>query len=334
MHMRFRFTVARAVVLAAGLAVAASACGQYSISNIRALKAFKDANELYRKADYRGAIDLYKKAFEHNPDFMGITYFFIGNSYDQLYKPSKQGDPANDENLLKAVENYRLAIEKIKDTDPDAQKYKRWSYEWLVAAYGVDKLNDISKAEPVVRELVAMDPNEPSNYQAMAKLYEEANRLAEAEAQFKKAVEVKPNDPYGHTLLAGFYNRQGRFEETMQAFENRANLEPNNPEAWHNIGAYYHDKIFQEQKLKRMKDSVLREYAIKGIEAENKALSINSEYYDAIIFKNILLREQAYFEKDPAVQKRLTNEAEALYKKGEQIKAKQTSGDASRGAGS
>jgi tetratricopeptide (TPR) repeat protein len=320
------------VVLVTGLTVAASACGQYAISNIRALKAFKDANELYRKGEYRGAIALYNKAFEHNPDFMGITYFFIGNSYDQLYKPSKQGDKANDENLLKAVENYKLAIERIKPTDPDAEKYRRWSYEWLVAAYGVDKLNRIEEAEPVVAKLVEMDPNEPSNYQAMAKLYEEAGRLPEAEAQFKKAVDVKPNDPYGHVLLAGFYNRQGRFEETIEAFTKRANLEPNNPEAWHNIGAYYQDKIFQEQKIKQLRDTVLRDYAIKGIAAEDKALAINSEYYDAIIFKNILLRMQAQYEKNPAVQKRLEAEADALYKKGEQIKDKQ-SGDKDKKAG-
>jgi tetratricopeptide (TPR) repeat protein len=317
--------LARAVLVAAGLAVATTACGQYSISNIRALKAFKDANELYRKGEYRAAIDTYNKAFEYNPEFMGVTYFFIGNSYDQLYKPSKQGDPANDQNLHEAVKNYKLAIEKIKDTDPEGPKFRRWSYEWLVAAYGVDKLNDVSKAEPIVKELIAMDPNEPGNYQALAKLFEEANRLEEAEAMYKKAVEVKPNDPYGHTTLAGFYNRQGRFEETIQAFTQRAELEPNNPEAWHNIGAYYQDKIFQESKLKRLKDSVLREYAIKGVEAEDRALAINSEYYDAIIFKNILLRFRANYERDPALQKRLTEEADVLFKKGEALREKQTS---------
>ena len=323
--MRSRLTIARALLLVTGLALGTTACGQYSISNIRALKAFKDANELYRKGEYRAAIDMYNKSFEYNPEFMGVTYFFIGNSYDQLYKPAKQGDPANDANLNEAVKNYRLAIAKIKDTDPEAQKFRRWSYEWLVAAYGVEKLNDVDKAEPIVQELVAMDPNEPANYQAMAKLYEEANRLEEAEAMFKKAVAVKPNDPYGHTLLAGFYNRLGRFEETIAAFMQVAELEPNNPPGWHNIGAYYMDKVVQEGKLKRLKESVLREYAIKGIEAENRALAINSEYYDAIIFKNILLRLQAQYERDPAVQRRLTAEADALYKKGEVLREKQTS---------
>jgi tetratricopeptide (TPR) repeat protein len=332
--LRSRTTFARAVLLVAGLAVGASACGQYSISNIRALKAFKDANELYRKADYRGAIELYKKAFEYNPDFMGVTYFFIGNSYDQLYKPSKQGDPANDQNLLEAVKYYRMAIDNIKDTDPEGPKFRRWSYEWLVAAYGVDKLNDVDKAEPIVKELVAIDPNEPANYQAMGKLYEEANRLDEAEAMFKKAVEVKPNDPYGYTLLAGFYNRQGRFEETIEAFTKVAELEPNNPQGWHNIGAYYQDKINQEQKIKRLKEATLREYAIKGAEAEDKAIALNPEYWEAVTFKGILLRYQAQYERDPAVRARLTAEADRLYKKQEELRAKQSSDAGKKDGGS
>lgn len=321
--MRFRLTVARALVLTLGMGLATTACGQYSISNIRALKAFKEGNELYRKQDYKNAIDSYQRALEYNPEFWGITYFFIGNSYDNLYKTAKKGDPTNDGYLLKAIENYKLAIKKIKDTDQEGPAFRKRSYEWLVAAYGADKLNDVSQAEPVVQELIAMDPNDPNNYLAMGKLYEEAGRLEEAEVQFKKAIDVKPNDPINYDSLAGFYNRQGRFEDTIEAFTRRANLEPNNPEAWHTIGAYYEDKILGESKLKRLKESVLREYAIKGIAAEDKALALNPEYYEAVTYKNILLRMQANYESNLAVRKRLLDEAEVLYKKATELQKRQ-----------
>jgi phytoene dehydrogenase-like protein len=76
-----------------GLSVATAACGRYSISNIRSLKAFQDANALYNKADYRAAIERYEAAIAHNPDssnaILGFAYFFLGNSYDNLYKPAR-----------------------------------------------------------------------------------------------------------------------------------------------------------------------------------------------------------------------------------------------------
>ncbi len=89
--------------------------------------------------------------------------------------------------------------------------------EYLVAAYGPDKLNDPSQAEPIVQQMIQMDPNEPANYFYLAKIYEEAGRYEDAEQTLLKAKGVKPNDPVVYTTLAGFYNRQGDFPKTMEA---------------------------------------------------------------------------------------------------------------------
>ena len=61
-------------------------------------------------------------------------------------------------------------------------------------------------------------------------------------------------------------------------------------------------------------------YIMKGLEVEEKALALNPNYADAIIIKNILLRQQARVESDPAVQKRLISEAEVLYKRGMELR--------------
>ena len=65
------------------------------------------------------------------------AYFFLANSYDNLYKPARKGEAENDALLTKAIENYKLAAEK--ETDP---KMKKLSLDYLVAAYGPDKLDD------------------------------------------------------------------------------------------------------------------------------------------------------------------------------------------------
>ena len=102
-------------VVVVALGVGAAGCGRYSISNIRSLKAFQDANNLYKKAEYKAAIERYEASVKFNPE-LGFAYFFLGNSYDNLYKPAKKGEPENDANLTKAAENYRTAIQKLATT--------------------------------------------------------------------------------------------------------------------------------------------------------------------------------------------------------------------------
>src|SRR5262249_36901461 len=152
-----------------------------------------------------------------------------------LYKPTHKGEPENDNYIKKAIENYKLAIQKIKDTDQDGPLIRKRSYEYLIAAYN-DKLKDFEEAEPIAKQLIQMEPNEPTNYQVLGKLYEDAARFQDAEASFMKATEIRPNDPQVWSALGGYYNRQGDFDKTMAALNKRAETEPNNPEAWHTIG--------------------------------------------------------------------------------------------------
>jgi tetratricopeptide (TPR) repeat protein len=320
--MRFRSTIARALALTVATGLTTVACGQYSISNIRALKAFKDANQLYGKNDYEAAIEKYQEVFQRNPEFSAITYFFLANSYDNLYKPTRKGEPQNDQYIVKAIENYKLAIQKIKDTDQEGPLIRKRSYEYLIAAYK-DKLKDFQSAEPIAQQLIQMEPNEPSNYQMLGSLYEEAGRYDEAEAMFIKSTEVKPGDGMVWAALGGYYNRQGQFEKTMTALNKRAETEPNNPEAWHTIGTYYEDKLFQDKGFVAKQPAKAKEYSIKGIEAEDKALAINPEYFEALSFKNILLRMEAGFETDLAKRKKLLDEAEVFYNRAMAAQKKQ-----------
>jgi tetratricopeptide (TPR) repeat protein len=241
-----------------------------------------------------------------------------------MYKPTKQGEPENDGYLVKAVEDYRAAIDKLK-ADPDAanpniQKILKLAYQYLIAAYGSDKLNDLDKALPVAQDLIATEPNEPTNYQAMGKLYEENGMYEEAEKNFQKAIEVKPDDPTSYEVLAGYYDRQGELEKTLESLEKRAAMEPNNPEAWHSLGAKYSETVIKNPRLGREQ---AREFVIKGIAAEDKALQINPEYLEGLAFKNILLRQQATIERDPAVQKQILARANEVSAQVDAVRAKQ-----------
>ena len=65
------------------------------------------------------------------------AYFYLGNSYDNMYKPARKGEAENDGLLPKAVKNYEIAVQR--ETDPSRKKL---ALQYLAASYGTDKLND------------------------------------------------------------------------------------------------------------------------------------------------------------------------------------------------
>jgi len=193
---------------------------------------------------------------------------------------------------------------------------RKRAMEYLVAAYGPDKLNDPSQAEPIVLDMIRIEPSEPTSYFALSKIYEDAGRYEEAEQALLKARDAKPNDPVVYTTMSGFYNRQGDFVKTIEGLQKAADLEPTNPQGFHLIATYYEEKA---RKDFRITPAEKKEFAIKGIEAEDKALSLNPNYVDAMVYKNILLRQQANAETDRAKQEALIAQADALRNKAIQL---------------
>jgi tetratricopeptide (TPR) repeat protein len=304
--------------------LAASGCGK--VGEIQGRKAFKEANAAYQAQDYKHAAEAYERAIQAAPDTPQAhqSYFFLGNSYDQLFKPSKKGEAANDALLTKAVENYQIAAEKLSASpDPQDKKLGKLALEYLVSAYGADKLNDPAKAEPVVQKMIQLEPGEPTNYFALAKIYEDAGAYDEAEKMLVAAKTAKPSDPAVYMTLAGYYNRQGQFPKVMEALEERAAKAPNDPDAFYTIATYYWDEAYRDPKLK---EAEKKDYVAKGMDAIERALKIKPDYMEAIVYKGLLLRLQATLEKDQAKQQSLLKEAEALSKRANDMRKAKAAG--------
>ena len=318
-----QWTTSGSSLIAALVMVAMASTGCAQLGRLKAMRAFKEANTAYQSQDYKKAAELYEESIKAYPD-LNFAYFFLGNSYDNMFSPAKKGEPENDALMEKAVANYKLSAERLAgSTDETEKMLGRRSLEYLVAAYGADKLNAPDQAEPVVQKMIQMDPSEPTNYFALAKIYEDAGAYPEAEEMYLKAKEVRPNDPTVYTTLAGYYNRQGQFDKTIAALEERAQKEPNNPEAFHTIASYYWDETRGDPKLR---DNEKLAFVHKGLEASDKAIQLKPDYVEAITFKGLLLRQQALLEKDPTKQQALLREATALSEKANDLRKKQTSG--------
>ncbi|MBM3807015.1 MAG: tetratricopeptide repeat protein [Acidimicrobiia bacterium] len=308
MLMRMRSSAAY-LALFIGLSVTLAGCGY--VSEIRAMKAFKDGNKAYASSDWRVAVNKYEAAAalaQSQPDcqWCPAIWFYLGNSYDNLYRPARKGEPANDALLQKAVDNYTVASEKL--TEETVPK-RSLALEFLVATYGPDKLADPTQAEPVVQRMIQLAPNEPTNYFQLAKIYEDSGEYQLAEETYLKGRDAKPSDPMVYLTVAGYYNRQGDFDKLIQNIRKNIELEPNNPEAHYRLATYSWDKASRDFRLT---DSQKREIILDGLNSVDKALSLNPDYIEAMTYKGLLLRTQALIEKDPKKQQDLIREGTAL----------------------
>jgi tetratricopeptide (TPR) repeat protein len=310
--MRKCSSLAGVFALVVVLAVAVSGCGQIGV--LKAQMAFKDANQLYQRQSWKDAAEKYEEAIAANPDLTD-AYFFLGNSYDNQYRPARRGEPENDQLIEMAISNYKVAAQRA-----EAENIRRLALQYLVNAYGADKLNDPSQQEPILRQMIEMDPSDPANYFVLANVYEQNGDYEQAEQLLVKAREIKPSDPSVYTTLAGFYNRQGEFDKTMEALHARAEKEPNNPEAFYMISTYYWEKAYRDFTLTPADQM---KYTLAGLEAVDKAIELKPDYVDALTYKGLLLRVQARIEKDPKVQQALLKEATTYGDRAVEVRNKQ-----------
>ena len=302
-----------------------STVGCAKIGELKARKAFKAANQAYQAQDYKKAADLYEEDDRCRPESAQSRLLLPREQLRQSVQAQQEGR-GGQRRLLRRRSRItrRPPRSSPRRTDPTTRTSASCRCEYLVAAYGADKLNDPAKAEPVVQKMIQLEPGEPTNYFALAKIYEDAGAYDEAEKMLLKAKEAKPSDPAVYMTLAGYYNRQGQFDKTIEALQERAAKEPNNPEAFYTIATYYWDKALPRLQVEGKRKEGTS--SSKGVEAVDKALQIKPDYIDALVYKNLLLRLQANMEKDPAKQQALIKEADELRDKAEELRKQKAAG--------
>src|SRR5690242_18494679 len=131
-EMRKLLSLPGTVALMAALAIAQAGCTQIGV--LKGRMALRDAVKYYQRQDYKQAAAKYEEALTADPT-MGDAYFYLGNSYDNMFKPSRRGEPENDKLLERAIDNYKKAAEQAQTPIT-----KQRAMQFLVAAYGAEKL--------------------------------------------------------------------------------------------------------------------------------------------------------------------------------------------------
>ena len=205
-----------------------------------------------------------------------------------------------------------MAYEQIDPASREGQGaiFKKRCLEYLVGLYGTEKLNAPDKAEAVGKQIVALDPKDVNNYFGMAQLYQDAGRIEEAEQMLLRAKEVAPNSVDVQLQLAGLLQQAGQLRQ-----DDGSVPDPHPARAEQPRGVPHGGRLLRGEGPQGLHASARRSRPTTSSAVSRpptKAIEIKDDYVDAMVMKNLLLRQQALVEKSPARQQELLKEANAL----------------------
>ncbi len=296
---------------------------------LRAKAALREAHRLYNDKSFSKAIEQYKIVLESDPASIEAV-FYLGSSYHQLYVPGKESSKAN---LEQAIKSYTAVL--AVSPSPNDEKYpvlKKNALSALIGIYADDPYRDFDKSLTYASQLTSSDPGSLQNLFAMANLYEKFSKVNEAEAAYRKSVEMAPKDPRACGALASFYNKplwddkgvpvtegnpgSSRFQDAVSQLKLCAEMDPKDPKGYYTVATFYWDKCYRGG----LDEARKKDLAGQGMEFVNKALSIKDDFVEALVYKGLLLREQAKLTQNPATRNSLMEEAQVLQKKAVDLK--------------
>jgi tetratricopeptide (TPR) repeat protein len=303
----------RSAILAAVVGVAAPS----SQSN-DPRQAFARANVLYAQGRYPEAAAAYEAVLAAE-GALAEAHFFLANAYDNQVPPGQPRAAQADRLLDAARAHYEAAATLL--TGPDQHTLRIRALQYLTALHGVDKLNRPSDAEPVARRLIGLlDPADPAGYLALAKVYEGTGRLEDAARILGEAQAALPGSVGLWQESAFFHNRTGRFDDAIAALEHVAALEPRSARAAYQIAVLCEEKVRKDVAL--APDAAQR-YLRQAHDALDRALQLQPDYFEALTYRNLVLRQQARLEADPQRRAALIAEADRVQGQAIDLRARQ-----------
>ena len=206
-------------------------------------------------------------------------------------------------NTLYTAQKYEDAIlryDKILELDPtnwDANYLKAVSY---LALYhpGSEHPKDKEYAEKGIaafEKTLSLNPPSAEVKTKTERYYlsflDSSGDNAKAIAYLEKQLESRPNDLALILQIATLYQKKGEYLKALDYFEKRANMDPQNKEAWYTLGvncwarSYHGCSMVSQEEREQVVD--------RGIDAFNKALAIDGNYFDALSYINLIYREKA-----------------------------------------
>jgi tetratricopeptide (TPR) repeat protein len=144
--------------------------------------------------------------------------------------------------------------------------------------------------------------------------YMNSQKYDEAIAYFKQWFTTHPTDEPAVQTIAMLYAKKGDFDQSMTWQKKRAELQPKNADIYYTMGVTCWQKSYDS--VPEALDPVKRKEIIDfGMAQLIKADELRTDYYEAQLYINLMYREYAKMESDPAKVAELKAKADEWQKK-------------------
>lgn len=151
-------------------------------------------------------------------------------------------------------------------------------------------------------------------------------------ATFKDVVAAATDTPNYNAMLsiASLYYQLGQTDESKDWCNQILKQDPNNAEAYYRIAVIDYDSSLAKTGLQGEnvefltpeEQSKTKMDIDEGLKALDQALNVRADYFDAMEYQNLLWREKAKFEKDPAAKAELIKQADMIAQKSLDLRLK------------
>lgn len=129
-------------------------------------------------------------------------------------------------NLQKAVENYKLALD-LNQNSPQT---------WHAYADCLVEIEQYHKAQQAYNQVIRMNPEESDAYIGVAISFYHLGRFKDSEMAIYQAIEISPNNPYAYYNLSFALVSQKKKKEAQNALEKAIQLMPDFSDALMDLG--------------------------------------------------------------------------------------------------
>lgn len=281
---------------------------------------FNKGNQSFKDSKYDQAIKMYDKAIAADPDF-ALAHFYRGMAYYSLYKPGVD-DERNKKRADEAIKSLSTTLEK----EPNNQD------AILTLADLYDKLGQESEALRLYRKRIEDNPKDATARYKLADYFAKHGKIDEAVKTYQERIDMESTNPEGYLYLARFYSDlpEPQFDKSIEQHKKRIPLLTDSAalkEAYYSIAVTAWAKSFRSPDLT---DEDRMATVKTGYEAVDEALKIEPEYPEALIYKGLLIREEAKMKSDPE-KAPLLDQAKALQEQAMAIRKRLKEAEAAGG---
>lgn len=229
---------------------------------------------------------------------------------------------------LDAAVKFEEAI-TLNPEHPESYKNLGYCY-WSLIEPGSTQPKDLEytdKALQAFSKYLGTNPEDGDKIQDyLINLYVNSNHLDQGIQYYEAFLKDKPNDARILQTLALLYGKKGDFAKSLEYSVRKADMTPGDAAGYVFIGALCwqrsHNKVDPPEERGAIVD--------KGMAALDKALTINAESFEGLLYKNLILRQKAELaklaaeaeRKDKKKRKALEEEAAAFITQADEFRQK------------